>query len=511
MTQLGVLHTNSAYVTSAPLLPRIGEDIKMQRLMAQINALENKENSFAQKFGYSTIADFIAGVRKILQDSPADMKALQQFSSNNLQRLLESLKQANSDMFINQKITLRLQGDSKKIGNLFNAHGGGEGITWDMSAPNMIILAEWNTPMIKSIVNKMVGVRLKTNSNNTEKLIQLLKGQAANAVKVTIGEKEETIDQFVANNAVSPFSLKPTEFQDLVKNNPELAKTFKIRILNFITNTLCAGASDDFRRAVKVVMDSKFSSLSDYAFFMGGKGWSTHALGAFGELQTAILFQYIANKTPNKMLAMRIAQIIGDERNGYNQQFHTDIEILKAFGIQVKNYGSAKDFKTGMEKTVNVHLHPSEVAALGASEGVTDYLVNSYFNTSIGSYPASSLNDFFKSHASELLNLDFNPQIPDQVSFYMIGSNFIPGSAILKQAFQEFTLKVNTTISGTTGNSDEGYRAGEHPPFLKWWHGNKYIGWNPTGQNSISAWDGKVSIATSFTYSAIFEGTYKLF
>ena len=53
------------------------------------------------------------------------------------------------------------------------------------------------------------------------------------------------------------------------------------------------------------------------------------------------------------------------------------------------------DYKTGMEKTINIHLHPSEVASLGASEGVVDYIVNSYFNTSIPSYPDESLNAFF--------------------------------------------------------------------------------------------------------------------
>ena len=511
--QLGVLHTNSSYAPAQPGLPSIGDDIKLMRLAMQISALEAKEDAFANHFGYPNLESFIAGVRKILQANPSDMRALQQFSSTNLQKHLEKFKHINSDIFTNQKIVIRFNAEKSKAQDIFNSSGGSGTITWKMVASDEHIFElTWNTSVVKSIVNKIEGKQFHTQKTNLDRIVSFIRSEAKNLIQVGVNGK--TIDQYIVEQKISPFDLTPTEFKEIANNNPKLVAQLQTKITNFIYNDLCAGATDDFKNAVNKVMQTKGlipKNLSEWAFFMGGKGWASHAIGAFGELQTAIFFQYISNKTPNKLLGVELARIIGDERNLYNQQLHTDIEILKAFGIQVKNYGSDKDFRTGMEKTINVHLHPSEIASLGASEGVVDYIVNSYFNISISPYSESSLNDFFKSHASELLNLDFNPEIPDQVSFYMIGSNFIPGSAILKQAFQEATLKVNTTISGAQGYTDVGYAAGEHPLFLNWWHGNKYIGWNPTDQNSISAWDGKVSITTSFTYSAIFEGHYKLF
>ena len=512
MAQLGVLHTKSSYIGSAPSLPSITEDIKLNRIMSQINALKAKEAAFAKRFGYNSLEELIKGIRKILQGNPNDIRALKRFSSGNLQHYLEQFKQINSNMLINQKITLKLEGDQQKISNLFNIHGSNGDIIWDSEATNTVVLTKWDTKIIKDIVNKMYGTHFNKKSANIDNMLSFLQNDASNAVKVLIGNNEKTIDQFKIDNVVSPFGLKPTDLKAMVKTNPELVQELRSRITNFISDTLCAGASKEFINAAQQVAGAKFNSLESLAFFMGGKGWSTHALGAFGELQTAILFQYFANKTPNRTVAAVIANIIGDETNSYGQQYHTDIKILDAFGIQVKNYEGTYNFRTKEEKTVKVHLHPSEVASFGASEGVVDYIVNSYFNTSIEPYPENSLKDFFKAHASELLNLDFNPDIPDQVSFYMIGSNFIPGSAILQQAFQEVTLKVGeTTMSGAKGKSDEEYLSGKHPSFLKWWHGNKSIGWVPTDNNSISAWDGKISITTSFTYSAVFDGAYKLF
>lgn len=516
--QLGVLHTNSAYMGSAPSLPQLTEDARLNRLKIQIQNLKAKESAFAQQFGYSSIEAFIKGVREILKANPADMKALQQFSSNNLQKHLDQFRKINANMLINQPIHLVLQGDEANLAKLMNAHGGNEGITWSIEAPNEVILAEWNTKVIKDIVNKMSGTHFQRESSNINNLVSFLRSSASNAIKVEVGGKHESIDEFLVNHSISPFELKPNELKEIANANPQLVEELKLRINNFIYNDLCNGATSEFKNAVETVMGQKINNLSDLSFFMGGRGWSTQALGAFGELQTAIMFQYIANKTPNKIMAAKISSIIGDKLNNYSQQFHTDLEIFNAFGIQVKNYGSATDFRTGAEKTVNVHLHPSEVASLGASEGVVDYIVNSYFNTSIPHYPEASLNAFFESHASELLNLDLDVNIPDQVSFYMIGANFIPGSVILEQAFMSLTIKVNTSISGQTAGSDETFmkdRDGWHNKFAKWWQSTTNPpstgAFEPTDNNTIGAWDKNVSITTSFTYSAIFEGAYKLF
>lgn len=518
--QLGVLHTDSSFVGSAPSLPSIpGEDVRLHQIARQIQQLRMKEDAFAQRFGFNSIESMIESIRNLLQQNPADMAVLQRFSSGNLQKYLNKFKQINNSMLMNQPIRLILKGDSKKLDALFKAHGGNSTIKWSMSSPEMLILTQWDTKLIKDYTNKLTGKSFHTvgtGSDSTDTLINFLTSEANNAIHVEIGNKRESIDQFIINNAVSPFELKPSEFLRIVQSNPTLANDLKTRIQNFIDNDLCAGATGPMKDAVKTVMQS-FDTIESYAFFMGGKGWSTHALGAFGELQTSILFQYFANSAMNKTLATTLASIIGNHLNDYKQQLHTDIELFKAFGIQVKNYGGTYDYRNRQEKTVEVRLHPTEIGFLGANEGIVDYIVNSYFNTSIDEYPESDLQAFFEAHASELLNLDLNPEIPDQVCFYMIGSNFIPGSVLLDQAFLEVTLKVETYMSGKKGHPDDYYLKPKewHNKFTKWWKSTSLPPeageFEPTGDNTIGYWDRYVSIRTRFTYSALFGGAYKLF
>ena len=305
--QLGVLHTNSAYAPAMPNLPQITEDVRLNRLKIQIQNLKTKEDAFAQRFGYATIEDFIKGIRQILQMNPNDMQALSRFLSNNLQRYLEQFRQANSNMFINQPITLRLEGDSARLTELINAHGGNDSIEWSIEAPNVVLLAEWDTKIIKDITNKLSGTHFNKQSENIDYLVNFLTSEANNNIIVEVGKQKKSINEFIVNNTVSPFELKPSDFKKMAQTDPQLVDNLKDRINSFIDNTLCAGASQEFMRAVHTVIGQKFTSLESLGFFMGGKGWSTHAIGAFGELSTAIMFQYIANKTPNKIMATRIS------------------------------------------------------------------------------------------------------------------------------------------------------------------------------------------------------------
>ena len=516
--QLGVLHTNSAYAPAMAALPVQSEDERLRMLDMQIGMLQDKENALANRFGYSSLEDFIAGVRDILRSSAGDMKALQQFSSTNLRKHLKRFKHLNESLLVNQRVDVRCTTDSTKLKNLFDMSGGNGDITWKMDGPDQIFSLTWDIDKIKRIINVAAGQQLKRSSTNLEQTWNVL-NNASDLVKITMEGSDKTVQQFVAEGKTSPFSLTPTELKELQKTNPEVLTQLQTRINDFIYNELCAGASPEFKSAVESVLGAKIQSQLDLTFFMGGDNWINSTVGAMGELQTAIFFQFIARKTPNKILATQIARIVGDELNAYGQSLHTDLKIFEALGIQVKNYSDAINKITKQERTVEVRLHPSEVASLGASEGVIDYLVNSYFNTSIPKYPPGELDAFFESHASELLNLDFNPQIPDQVSFYMIGNNFIPGSAVLTQAFQKMTIKVSTSISGKSGGSDASFLPnpkGWHNPFTDWWESTTQPpskeNFSPTAQNNIGAWDRNISIRTKFTYSIFFEtGAYQLF
>ena len=519
--QLGVLHTDSSYVGPPPSLPSQTEDMKMLRLKLQIAALKGKEEDFARRFGYSSIKDLIAGIRNLLV--PNDMEVLRQFSSANLRKHLQQFQSKNGNLLTGQKIHLIFKVDNKNLSQLnkiLNSSGGNGTVTYTMSGDVQFEI-EWNTAAIKHIVNKMNGVHFQTNKDNIDYLKDYINNSPTTFIQIIEGRSgtTKTIDEYITENTLNPFNLTKSQIKELEKTNRPQLVEFEQKIKNFLYNELCAGASAELKRAVQIVMSQKISQLSDISFFTSGNNISG-TVGAFGELQTAIMFQYLANKTPNKTAATRVSKLIGDMVNGYNQQLHTDLEILEAFGVQVKNYNSDYNNRLKQERTVNVHLHPSEIAALGASEGVVDYIVNSYFNTSIQPYSTTDLDQFFKSHASELLNLDLNPTINDQVVFYMIGTNFIPGSVILEQAFIDLTLKVNTTISGQMGKSDYEYNAPQKKPdwerpFHEWWKSDDYsnisIGnFSPTGKNMIRTWDSKVSITTSFTYSALWGGDYDI-
>lgn len=520
--QLGVLHTDSSYMFPAPPLPYQAEDTRLLRLQLQIASLKGMEDEFAGRFGYSSILEMIQSIRQILNQVPNDMKALQQFSSINLRKHLEQFKTKYGQALKGQKIHLvftNVDKNEKQLRDAFHASGGNGSISYVIDG-ELHIDCEWNTNHIKNLINKVKGTHFQTINENIDYLRGYILHNSDTFIDVVEGTAKRSMEQYLIETNPNPFSLTKEQVNELAKNNPSLLAEFEQKIKNFIYDELCNGASGEFKNAVQTVMGQKMSQLTDISFFMSGNNIN-NVVGAFGELQTAIMFQYIANKTPNKLAAAKITSIIGDMTNEYGQQLHSDLEIFNAFGVQVKNYNGSYNSITGAERTVAVHLHPSEVAALGASEGVVDYIANSYFNTSIAPYPLEELNQFFKSHASELLNLDLNPTINNQVVFYMIGGNFIPGSAILEAAFAtvETAIKVNTTISGQMGMSDAEYNTGDasdwNRPFHKWWQSNNYGNlvagqFTPTGKNSVGAWDSKISITTTFTYSALLDGAYNI-
>ena len=263
--------------------------------------------------------------------------------------------------------------------------------------------------------------------------------------------------------------------------------------------------------------------LSDISFFTGGTdSWVTNVVGAMGEFQTAIFFNYIARKCPNKNLANEITEIIGNKIGETGQMPHSDLQILEAFGIQVKNYGSATfgDY----ERTIDVRLHPMEVAPIMRDGDLVSYVINSYFNQSMPQISEIEWNTFFEQNAIELLNLEvpsFNPRnitIPSKVSFYLVGGHLIPGSEIVSRAFGSTVNKkpitVSTSLSMQEGYTDTGYVADEvngHPRFIEWWYGQKN-NWTPTDQNTLATWDKNLSIRASFTYASIWDSNmFKLF
>ena len=528
--QLGVLHTDSRYMFPRPALPTLkGSNINFNdKVMKMIRDLQTKEDAFAARFGYSDCEEMIADIRKILHDNPEDLKALQQFSSTNLRAHLRAFKSRNVDLFKGRRINLRFKTTKSKndidkiLRQIKGEFGVGSFSVKYYTDSSVSIGLVWDTGAIKSLVNKMDSHQLKThNLTGTERLMEILYNQSDNLIDVTIGSKQQqSLQTFILNNFDNPFALKKEEL-----DSATIAQIRKIKtaIKNFIINTLCAGASREFKNVVDSVLQMRLTNnVDDLLFFQGGDNWINNIVGAAGELQTAILFQYISRKCKSPQLSSKFVEILGDKKNIYSQSLHTDLELFNSFGIQVKNYSGDINKRTGKTRTVQVNLHPSEIPAL-AGTPVVDYLANIYFNANNGdNYSEGEWNSFFLDYGPELLNLNVDTTIPDKVVFYMIGGNFIPGSVLLGHAYIAKTIDVESHINIPQNRKDDAYynesggsKSSWHQPFHEWWE--EWINppvtglFSPTDKNEIGIWDRNVSIRTRFTYTALFDGAYKIF
>ena len=518
----GYLHTNDEYVSGMPSLD-VGSDYEntlLLRVKYEIMELQDKEQAFYQKFGCNDYASFKGLIQSLFSsDYQNDMQVLQNFSSNNLRQHLHKFN-TETVMLQGKPVRLSLEKDrnfSKRINDLLNelqGHTESNGFYIDYRTQSRIDLdITWDTATVKKLINILQGTHFIHSSGTTRDTadVELMKYIRTNSNLITVSSQGNNSQPIEFRSGPFQYTIEELREKDLAGDIKAL-QDISNKIQNFIFNVLGAGASSYMKYAIEEVWGQKMgNNLLNISFFTGGDKWINNVVGAMGEFQTAVFFQYISHRLPNLGLGSEITKIIGNETNGYKQQFHTDVQFMEAFGIQVKNYNGAIT-QEGKERSVQVSLHPSEVGSLAKDADVVEYIINSYFNTDVSPIPLSIYAEFFKAHADELLNLNLNPNIPDQVTFYMIGGNFIPASRILGAAFIETSIIVSdTTISGKQGKSTVEYHMGEHPDFLKWWHGNKYIGWMPMPMNSMYSWDGLISIKTKFTYSALFDGAYKLF
>ena len=319
----------------------------------------------------------------------------------------------------------------------------------------------------------------------------------------------------------SIFNYSQSEIEKMNKNQIE---DLRNKILDFLEKDLQIGSGSGTLQiaANKVINATIMPKLTDLTFFAGGSGsgWIDKTVGALGEFRAAVFFEYLAMKCPNKNLADHITEIIGNKTGQNSQQYHSDLQILGSFGIQVKNYNNAFLYN-GTERTVRVALHPMEVSPLMKDEEMVSYIINSYFNASIPAVDTGDLQSFFEANALELLNLDLptNIQVPARVSFYLVGNSLIPGSEIIRNGFlkkDKLVTVSDTTIQGKTGYTDLGYIAVKNSDgdakFTDWWHGSKQTGWTPTSDNNLMSWDKWISIRTTFTYSTFWEsGAFDIF
>lgn len=517
------LHTSSVY---APLSKNLvsfnrSEQQLQERFLDIYLALREKELEFYRRFGYNSAEDFFQGVKLILQSSEKDLSILRNFSSTRLRQSLKAYSKNALAIFGNKNLILSLKMEKnfdlgEELGKVLQEILG-QGGSYVQGNGRLNIGMRWDTKMIKRLINASQNKRFKVESTGMDSLLQYLRDNTTDLIEVYEGQD--------IKNPTEKFALRSGPFnystQEIYNSNEKDLIKIREEILKFIYFDLgIARGSADFQDAAKIVLNQVVGQkLIDISFFVGGaNSWIENVVGAMGEFQAAIFFNYIAKKCPNKNLFQEITEIIGNQTNNYSQKMHSDLQILESFGIQVKNYGHPT-FK-GMEKEVDVRLHPLEIASLVSDKELVSFVINSYFNVSLPHYSDEEWNDFFEQNAMELLNLEIPTTtiIPSKVSFYLIGGHLIPGSEILSRAFggkeAKDSIRVRTSISAQFGYTDLGYMtetADGHPRFLEWWEGYESH-WKPTEKNNLGAWDKNISIRTHFTFTPFWNmDMFKIF
>ena len=507
------LHTNSRYVTWKGSLEAVTSSpqvLLQQQIDRTYEQLLLKEESFYNQFGYHSAADFFNGIRQIMQNSKEDFQILNNFTSNNIRIALQQFNNYAEQKLQKQGflvINFQCKDDpGQKIMEALRGLAGSNNVTF--TGGNLSIGFEWNPVVLKQILNKVQKTGLKTSSNNVTDALRIIH-QEKLITLTTKGTKDLPPQEIPIRE--SPFNYSKDEINKM--DNSQLV-ALRNEMLNFIIDGLgISRGSATLQMAAQIVLNqSIMSKITDLSFFAGGNGvggWINKIVGALGEFRAAVFFEYLAVKCPNPNLASQITKIIGNQSGSNNQQFHSDLQIFENFGIQVKNYNSAYISGSNVERTVEVRLHPMEIAPIMSDIEFASYLINSYFNADLGKVDTSQLKDFFEANALELLNLDLPTtiNIPAKVSFYLVGNSLIPGSEIIRNSFMTkdklITVK-ETTISGTEGDSSEGYEKGDPPKFIKWWHGYEN-NWNPTDINELASWDKNISIRTKFTYATFWD------
>ena len=515
-----VLHTNSAYVVgengfgkeSFDKLANSPETLLLSTIRNTYNQLLDKELAFYNRFGYNSADAFYKDIKRIMLESAKDFQILNNFDSNHISAALQKFKNYNNNHFINHMATISFECKDKPSELIMNQLSklGGKNITF--VGGKLTLGFEWNNNRLKHIVNVAKDKHFKDKSK-MDGIFNYIKSNP-DIVQLTVHNNQTSSSQNISI-LDNPFSYTSNE---LGVADKQILTDLKNQIINFIYQDLGINSgSTELKIASKNVIDATIANkITDISFFEGGHGgWISHLIGAFGEFRAAVFFDYLAMKCPNKEIANHVSQIIGNQSGSNGQQYHSDLQILESFGIQVKNYNSDIynwGSRAGQEKQVTVALHPLEIAPLMEDEEAVSYLINSYFNTSLGPVSTSDLENFFRANALELLNLELptTMDIPAKVSFYLVGNSLIPGSEIIKRGFlnQEKTITVTrATIQGRKGKDDAYYNDKKADPFrgLHWWHGQPNGDWQPTDENNLAAWDRYISIRSLFTYKAFWD------
>lgn len=514
--QLGVLHTKSSYAPVMPGLPygdaKVQLVVKLEYMIDQLRALEDER---AHQYGCGSLAELVSELHKVFRDGLNDLKVLRNLNMQNLKSKMNAFRSKNKPTLENQTFIVQLTTtESPNLEGIFDSSGGGNGFTWTMHGNSKIHL-KWNTSAVKSLANRLLKrKKFNEDSSNASALVSYITGQARGLINITT-EEGQSFEEFIIRNRGEALNQTSSNIQKMLKRNPEVLQKVQKEFENYFYNTICSGASPTLMSAIKTVMGPRINHSINTNYFMKNNSWVNEFLSYFRECQSLILFQYIANKVSNRQLASKIIDILG--RNFSLDSHYSDKEILEKFGFRVESLtGLDAAIDTVMTRTINIPL--TKLGAIGG-ESIVDYVANACFNSSIPQISEGDIGEFIKGHINEFItDLDMMSSMPTpRVTFYAVGNSVIPGSNALQSAVNRIKLEVSgVSIDGDNEGDDSFFNEPSslwHRPFHDWWLSNSYPpspgDFSPTGQNSTSAWSGKVSIDATVTYNAMFS--YRLF
>lgn len=513
------------------------------RLEEQIKLLQGQEQKVYGRFfkDCNTYDDFIKRLRELFDTKHnVDMQIIQNFSAEKIQVLLN--KNFGTQIMPSKNLVTEIEiinPDVTKIdiGNIL------KGTSGNFKLSNNIIkldirMDDAGIKAMKELLNKAQGKHFHTASLGTDCMKAYLKHLVVekNLPKETQKEKIQAITKgFHTTKFIGDSDLRYTlaDVKDSSKKAYIRHATKKIKDFFYSPEGLnVASGTQALKKAFQRTWKYNINNIEyGIAFFLKG-GTLTYFSGAFGEFQTALLSNYILQRTgaiiKDKTLASKISNTIGQ-----TEQAKVDVTLLGDLGIQVKNYNpytynyNPIETNTTAESFLNkLGANGQDVSADDKSQvlSLTSFLANYAFSQDYramsagqGTIPSvEEVEESLANYAGELYNLSIIKSTPqskaysDTVLFYSFsGMYLVPASAILQAVYDnlEKNNRTNTRVSikwDGDGLSSEDMKKGQgkynSPYWTKYWHRTvEGLGYQGTEWSRQSAQDTKIKNLLSVT------------
>lgn len=530
----GLLHTNSAYFSSASIVATNDNVLSKLQDIENINAdyrdainyAEQREISFYQSFfdGVTTYESFITKLRELFDQADKAGQKIKRLSNASLKTHIQTTK--DSTETVDFKIII----DSTALSNmgieipsiktdLINYNG--DTFYLGLNSDTEITLVKQIANHIRASSDESKNINNFTpSSHNTEALIKWfnreLPSVEAQATKtfrngITLmknapkGDKKEAHVKKTFMIGQFPFKWSKKQIAEYRKNGgkefeAEFGKA-KQMVHEFLIKQLNIGDDDVLLKAAFDAAWKPISTKGADDYFFEGDNLIKAVLGNMGEFQLDLIVNYTAMAT--KRYNSKLGQIVGDIVRDGRGQGRTDYQIMvmvgadigsgsneESIGIQVKNIDKKRYHKVEVNSDLGL-IAPN----LGSN--ITTSVANYQFNESIANKVGNMeevLESYVESYIWRALNFNVNSGLqPEHTNtFYWLGGDkIIPVSKIIRKLYDPTGM--NTTMEKPTteidlkkgSKSDIDFTKGNPPEFTTYWLHYK-TGWKPQSENSAA-------------------------